>query len=158
MKKLRVGWFTFTCSEDSSIVFIELMNRHFFEWRKNLDFAHARLLKSKNEMKNLDVAFIEGAISGKKDAERLAKIRENCKKLVAIGACAITGLPAGQRNSFTKEQMEKIKPFLKLHGLNEKVEPVKKFVKVDAELPGCPMDEKMFLAVLDRYMDQFGLG
>lgn len=157
MKKLRVGWFTFTCSEDSSIVFIELMNRHFFEWREKMEFVHARLLKSKNEMKNLDVAFIEGAISSKKDAERLAKIRENCKKLVAIGACAITGLPAGQRNSFTKEQMEKIKPFLKLHGLNERVEPVKKFVKVDAEVPGCPMDENAFLSVLDKYMKEFGV-
>jgi coenzyme F420-reducing hydrogenase gamma subunit len=53
--------------------------------------------------------------------------------------------------------MEKIKPFLKLHGLNEKVEPVKKFVKVDAEVPGCPMDEKAFLSVLDKYMDEFGV-
>ena len=26
-KKLAIGWFTFTCCEDSSIVFIELMNR-----------------------------------------------------------------------------------------------------------------------------------
>ncbi len=157
-RKLRIGWFTFTCSEDSSIVLVELMNRHYFEWKDRIDFAHVRILKSNNDMKNLDVAFVEGAISGKRDEENLKKVRENCKRLVAIGACAVTGLPAGQRNSFSPDQMEKIRPFLKLHRLNEKVEPVKKCVHVDAEVPGCPMDEKMFLAVLDRYFAEFGVG
>lgn len=157
MKKLRIGWFTFTCSEDSSIVFVELMNRHFFEWREKMEFVHARILKPKNEIRDLDVAFVEGAISGKKEEERLRKVRENAKRLVAVGACAITGLPAGQRNSFTESQMERIRPFLKLHGLNDRVEPVKKFVKVDAEVPGCPMDEKMFLALLEKYFAEFGV-
>ncbi len=157
MKKLRIGWFTFTCSEDSSIVLLELMNEHFSEWEKRIEFAHIKMLKSKNEIGNLDVAFIEGAVSGKKEAERLKKIRKNAKRLVAVGACAITGLPAGQRNSFSKEQVNKIKPFLKLHDLNENVEPVKKFVNVDAEVPGCPMDEKTFLALLEKYFDEFGV-
>ncbi len=157
MRKLRVGWFIFTCSEDSTIVFVELLNRHFFAWKEKLDFAYMRILKSKNDMKDLDIAFIEGAISSKKEAERLAKIRMNCKKLVAVGACAITGLPAGQRNSFSEAQMKRIRPFLKLHGLSEKVEPVKKFVQVDADVPGCPMDEKTFVDLLERYMEEFGV-
>lgn len=157
MKKLRVGWFTFTCSEDSTIVFLELMNERYFEWMKKIELAHAKMLKSRNELENLDVAFVEGAISGKNEEEELKKIRKNAKKLVAVGACAVTGLPAGQRNSFSKEQMEKIKPFLKLHKLNEKVEPVKKFVKVDAEVPGCPMDEKTFLSLLEKYFAEFGV-
>ncbi|VVB98129.1 Sulfhydrogenase 1 subunit delta [uncultured archaeon] len=155
MKKLRIGWFTFTCSEDSSIMFVELMNRHFFEWRDKLEFAHVGILSSRSDLKDLDVAFVEGAISGKKEIERLRKVRAIAKKLVAVGACAVTGLPAGQRNSFSEDKMERIRSFLKLHGLNEKVEPVKNFVQVDAEVPGCPMDEKTFLAVLDKYIAEF---
>lgn len=158
MKRLRVGWFTFTCSEDNTIVLLELMNERYFEWMKKIEFVHAKMLKSKNELKNLDVAFVEGAISGKKEEEDVRRIRDNTKRLVAVGACAVTGFPSAQRNNFTKEQMERIQPFLKLHRLNEKVEPVKKFVTVDAEVPGCPMDEKTFLAILDRYCAEFGIG
>lgn len=156
-KKLRVGWFTFTCSEDNTIVFLELMNERHAEWIRKLDFVHAKMLRSKNELKDLDVAFVEGAISGKKEVEKLEKIRANSKKLVAVGACAVTGLPSAQRNTFSEEQMEKIRPFLKLHGLNDKVEPVKKFVNVDMEVPGCPMDEKTFLAIMDKYLKEFGV-
>ncbi|MEW6528892.1 MAG: hypothetical protein AB1391_03315 [Candidatus Micrarchaeota archaeon] len=153
-KRLRIGWFTFTCSGDNTIVFLELMNDRYFEWMKQLDFVHTRILKSKNELKNLDVAFIEGAISSKKEAEELEKIRKNSKKLVAVGACAITGFPSAQRNTFTQEQMKKITPFLKLHNLNEKIEPIKKFVKVDDEVPGCPMDDKVFLKIISKYLNE----
>jgi UPF0176 protein len=61
-KKLRVGWFTFTCCEDSTVVFTEIMNDHFEEWRRVLDIRHARVLQSKNVLDQMDVAFVEGAI------------------------------------------------------------------------------------------------
>ena len=32
-KRLVVGWFSFTCCEDSTILFTELLNDHFDEWR-----------------------------------------------------------------------------------------------------------------------------
>ena len=38
VKKLKVGWFTFTCSEDSTIMFTELMNEHYEEWFRLIDF------------------------------------------------------------------------------------------------------------------------
>ena len=90
-KKLVIGWFSFTCCEDSTIVLTELLNDHLDEWKKVIEFKHMRVLKTKNDMSNLDVAFIEGAASSEKQEEEMKKIRENAKYVVAIGACACTG-------------------------------------------------------------------
>jgi len=32
-KKLKIGWFSFTCCEDSTIMFTEMLNDHFFAWK-----------------------------------------------------------------------------------------------------------------------------
>ena len=47
-KKLRIGWFSFTCCEDSTIVWVELMNENFFKWKDLLDIRHARVLRRNN--------------------------------------------------------------------------------------------------------------
>src|SRR3989339_1826155 len=89
-KKLVVGWFSFTCSEDSTILFTELLNDHFVEWKTLVEFRHLKALKTKNSIENLDVAFIEGAISSEKQLEEVKKIRNNSKYVVAVGSCAST--------------------------------------------------------------------
>src|SRR3990172_5810077 len=104
-KKLVVGWFSFTCCEDSTILFTELLNDHLDEWKKLVEFRYVRQLKTKNSMEGLDVAFIEGAISSDRQAEEVKKIRENAKYVVAIGACACTGLPSASRNDFVDEMI-----------------------------------------------------
>ncbi|MFA6530579.1 MAG: hypothetical protein WCT31_02525 [Candidatus Micrarchaeia archaeon] len=154
-KKLRIGWFTFTCCEDSSILFVELLNDHYFEWKKLLDFAHVKVLKSKNDLSNLDVAFVEGAISNDHEEKMLKDIRKNCKKLVAIGSCAVTGMPSAQRNMFDETTKKEIAPFLKSYHLWEKVKKLEEIVKVDAAVPGCPMDANLFLKAVDGYLKEF---
>ena len=47
--------------------------------------------KTNNSIEDLDVAFVEGAISSPSQEKELQKIRDNCKYLVTIGACACTG-------------------------------------------------------------------
>ena len=34
---------------------------------------------------------------------------------------------------------------------------MKEIVAVDAEVPGCPMDEAAFLSVLNKYLSEFGV-
>jgi len=155
--KLNVGWFSFTCCEDSTIVFIELMNERFFEWRKLINFKYFRTFKSNNSIDDLDIAFVEGAISSKKEEETLRKIRENSKKLVAIGSCACTGSPANQRNFFDKKTKNEIQFILERFNQKEFVLPLADLVKVDDYISGCPMDEKVFLAKLDKYFKEFEL-
>jgi len=57
-KKLKVGWFSFTCCEDSTMIWIEMMNQRFFEWKKLLEIRHARVLQKHNRLRGLDVAFV----------------------------------------------------------------------------------------------------
>ncbi|MEM2760209.1 MAG: hypothetical protein QXU32_05210 [Nitrososphaerales archaeon] len=156
-KKLRVGWFSFTCCEDSTIIFVELMNERYFKWKELIDLRYFRTFKSKNDMTNLDIAFVEGAISNKKEERMVKEIRKNCKKFVAIGSCACTGSPANQRNYFDKETRAEIQFILDRFGHREKVSPLSEIVKVDDMVSGCPMEEKPFLTKLDQYLKEFGI-
>lgn len=156
-KKLRVGWFSFTCCEDSTIVFLELMNDKFAEWNKLIEFKYFRTLKSKNDMTDLDVAFVEGTIANYKEEEVIKEIRKNCKKLVAIGSCACTGSPSNQRNSFDENTRQEIQFILDRFGHREKVSALSEVIKVDDFVPGCPMSEEIFLQKLDQYLKEFGV-
>jgi len=156
-KKLRIGWFSFSCCEDSTIMFTELLNDHYQEWMKVLDIRHARVLQTKNVMDHMHVAFIEGAIASPGQEEELKTIRENADAIVAIGACACTGMPSCQRNAFPPEVQEEIKFLLEKFDYGEKAKKLDEIVKVDATVPGCPMDEKKFLETVDWALKEFGI-
>jgi len=156
-KKLKIGWFSFSCCEDSTIIFVELLNDHYKEWLPLLDFRHCNVLKSKNELSDIDVAFVEGAIANKHDEEKLKEIRKESKKLVAIGSCAVKGNPSGQRNDFDDEKKKRIEPLIKLWNLNEKVFKLSDLIQVDDEVDGCPMSEEKFLEVVNKYLKEFGV-
>ncbi|OHA09450.1 MAG: hypothetical protein A3B37_01980 [Candidatus Sungbacteria bacterium RIFCSPLOWO2_01_FULL_59_16] len=152
--KIKIGWFSFSCCEDNTIVMTEVMNEHWQEWKKLFDFRHARVLKSKNVLDELDIAFIEGAIASDKQAANLREIRAKSKKLVAVGACAVVGMPAGQRNFFDEKQRQEIEFLLARFAALPKVLKVSDIVKVDAEVPGCPMEPDKFLEVVNRVVDE----
>lgn len=153
-KKLRIGWFSFTCCEDSTIIFTELLNTHYKDWLKRLEFVHARILRKNDaeEIKDMDVAFVEGAISSDRQEEKLKKIREKAKKLVAIGACAVVGSPSNQRNFFNEAQFDEIKPILEKFKYKDKVHKLSDIVTVDENVPGCPMNEQVFLQIMTKYL------
>ncbi len=106
--KLRIGWFSFSCSEDSTIIFTEMLNDHYREWKEKIEFVSASILQKKGEIKDIDVAFIEGAVTSVRQEEKIKKIRQESKKLVAIGSCACVGMPSSQRNFFDEKTKEEI--------------------------------------------------
>lgn len=155
-KKLVIGWFSFTCCEDSTILMTEMLNDHLDEWKKLVEFRYARALKSNNEIRDLDVAFIEGAISSETQAKEVANIRENSKYVVAIGACACTGMPSASRNEFEEDNItERIKWYFSHFDYNEKVVKLDDVIKVDDMVGGCPMNPKVFTEVLTKYLKLF---
>ena len=157
-KKLVIGWFSFTCCEDSTIVLTELLNDHLDEWKKVIEFRHMRVLKTKNDMSNLDLAFIEGAASSEKQEEEMKKIRENSKYVVAIGACACTGMPSASRNSFAdKELNDKIQWYIKTFNYGQKVKKLDEVIKVDDYVQGCPMNVATFTLTVEKYLKLFGI-
>ena len=157
-KKMVVGWFSFTCCEDSTILFTELLNDHLDEWKKLVEFRHVKVLKTKNSLEGLDVAFIEGAISSDKQADEAKKIRENSRYVVAIGSCACTGMPSASRNAFTPADItERINWYMKNFDYSQKVRKLDEVIKVDDMVPGCPMNAQTFMEILTKYLKVFNL-
>lgn len=153
-KKIKIGWFSFSCCEDNTVVMTEAMNDHWQEWKKLFDFRHARVLKSHNILDEFDIAFIEGAIASDEQMQKLKDIRFKSKKLVAVGACAVVGMPAGQRNFFNEEQKKEIEFLIARFAALPRVLKVSEVVKVDAEIPGCPMDPDAFLKTVNGLVEE----
>ena len=149
-KKIRIGWFTFSCCEDSTVMMTELMNDHWQEWKEIFDFRHARVLKKNNVLDELDIAFVEGAIDSPAHEAKVKEIRAKSKILVAIGACAIIGMPSAQRNSFDDQQQAEIQFLLDRFKALPKVLKLSDVVKVDDQVPGCPMDTNIFLTKVNQ--------
>lgn len=157
-KRLVVGWFSFTCCEDSTILFTELLNDHFDEWKKVIEFRHIKALKTNNSLSGLDVAFIEGAISSASQAKEAQQIRDNAEYVVAIGACACTGQPSTSRNQFASEQInERIEWYLSHFDYGKEVKRLAEVIQVDEMVRGCPMKVTSFMQTLTKYLDLFGI-
>ncbi|MBI5913565.1 hypothetical protein HY839_03970 [Candidatus Azambacteria bacterium] len=154
-RKIRIGWFSFSCCEDNTVIMTEVMNDHWQEWKKLFDFRHARVLKSHNVLDELDIAFIEGAIASETQAEKVKEIRAKSKIVVAIGACAVVGMPSGQRNTFTEGQKKEVEFLIARFGALPKVLKVADVVTVDASVGGCPIDPDKFLAAVNTLAKQF---
>jgi coenzyme F420-reducing hydrogenase gamma subunit len=156
-KKLRIGWFSFSCCEDSTVMFAELLNDHFELWRQALDIRHAKVLQTHNVLDELDVAFIEGAVASPEHEEKVKNIRAHSTTVVAIGACACTGMPSAQRNNFTPEQNEKIQFLFDQFPYGKTVKKLDDVIQVDEHVQGCPMVEASFLATLDKLLRQYDI-
>ena len=154
--KLRIGWFSFSCCEDSTIIFTEILNDYYKVWKDKVDFVSALVLQKRSTIKDLDVAFVEGAITSNAQEKKLLEIRKESKRLVAIGSCACTGMPSALRNDFDKDKKKEIENLLIRFQYSDRVRKVADVVKVDTQVPGCPMSEVNFLTVMNMYLKEFG--
>ena len=99
------------------------------------------------------IAFIEGSISNEHHIERIKEIRKKAAVLVSIGACAITGGFQYMANLRDFDEMKKYVYGNKadcFHSIKSK--PVSEYVKVDFEIPGCPIDKYEFLRVVAQLL------
>jgi sulfhydrogenase subunit delta len=152
-KRMVVGWFSFTCCEDSTILFTELLNDHLEEWLRVVEFRHVKTLKANNSIEGLDVAFVEGAISSDSQAVDVRAIRRSAEHVVAIGACACTGKPSTSRNQFVDEQIdERIRWYMEHFDYAQDVVPLDEVIRVDDMVRGCPMNAQSFVQTLQKYL------
>lgn len=98
-----------------------------------------------------DIGFIEGGVCNSENVIVLREYRRKCKRLVAIGACAINGnIPAIRNHIPLRECLEEayvsgigvVNPHIpndpELPLLLARVHPIHEVVRVDYFLPGCP--------------------
>ncbi|MFH1182928.1 MAG: hypothetical protein V1690_01555 [Candidatus Moraniibacteriota bacterium] len=152
ISKKRVGIFSLTCDEGCSIYLTEIFNHKLVEWLTKIELVYFLSVKDKADISNLDIALVEGVITSNKDRKEIQKIRENTKTLIAMGSCAISALPSGQRNTFTPEQKEEIQEHLEIYDFLPKALSLKEVVTVDDEIPGCPISEELFVKTFEKYL------
>lgn len=100
----------------------------------------------------MDVVFVEGAISSDTQEAKLRQVRQAATKLIAVGSCAVTGSPSAQRNYFNESQKKEIQSILDKFKYKEKVLKISDVVTVDASVPGCPMNETVFLELMAKVL------
>lgn len=114
-----------------------------------------------------DIGLIEGGLCNEENIEVAKQFREQCKILVAVGACAINGGVPAMRNAFSKSDcleeaylngLGVVNPQIPidpdLPELLNQVVPVQNQVHIDYFLPGCPPPAEAFLELLNAVIEQ----
>ncbi len=138
-KKPIIG--IFGLSSDEGCVFPILdQGEKFFELLQEVELGECRLMEDLPEADHFDVALVEGSVLTKENIAKLKWIREHSRILVAMGACAVIGgIP--ELKNYTDKNQAVAKVYKNVVGIdNLEVKPLKEYVKVDFEIPGCPID------------------
>ncbi len=126
-----------------------------------VEFDKSPINDIKKFSRPVDVGIVEGGVSNDENVEVLREFRKNCKILISMGACAITGGVPAMRNTVPlKECLEEaylggptvvdgiIPSDPDIPILLDKVYPCHEVVKIDYFLQGCPPSADTLWAVL----------
>jgi len=100
-----------------------------------------------------DVGLVEGSVTTAHDAERIKLIRQQCKYLVTIGACATAGGIQALRNWADVEEFTRA-----VYARPEYIRtlktstPTSEHVWVDFELRGCPINKNQLIALVSALL------
>lgn len=138
-KKPIIGIFGLSSDEGCEFPILD-QGEKFFELLQEVELGQFRLIEELPEAEHYDVALVEGSVLTKENIEKLKWIRKNSKILVAMGACAVIGgIP--ELKNYTDKNRAVAKVYKNVVGIdNLEVKPLKEYVKVDFEIPGCPID------------------
>jgi sulfhydrogenase subunit delta len=105
MAKPKLAFFDFACCEGCQLqmanfgeVLLDILNL--------VDIVTFREVMSEKS-EDYDIAVIEGSITTTHDVERIKRIREKAKVLIAYGSCATIGGINGMKNKFDLEEIKK---------------------------------------------------
>ena len=129
-----------------------------------IDLLYGPLVDAQEFPPDIDVAFVEGAVSSQDDLEKIRLVRRNSHILVALGDCAVTGNVPAMRNPIpVKTIMERVYvegadfakgvPNQVVPPLLKQAVPLQDVVKVDLHVPGCPPPSRLILFVLKELLD-----
>ena len=113
-----------------------------------------------------DIGLIEGGVCNAENIHVLREFRNNCKIIVAVGACSINGGLPAMRNTIPLEECLReayldgigienphIPNDPELPLLLNKVYPIHEVVKIDYSLPGCPPSADVFWTFLTDLLE-----
>lgn len=131
---------------------------------RKVELVYGPLVDAKDFPEEVDVTFIEGAVSTHEDLEKVQQIRQCTKVLVSLGDCAVTGNVSAMRNTVPvrallqsvyveKSSCDGAIPKQNLPQLSPQARPVQDFVKIDYSVPGCPPPSKVIGELLETLLD-----
>ncbi len=145
--KPRVAFFDFTGCEGCQLEVLNF-NLEIVDLIGAVDIVEFREASS-DHSDDYDIAFIEGSQTTDRDVERVQKIREKAKILVALGACSCTGGVNALKNRFSMEENLKV-----VYGDSAKLystiptRPTSAYVKVDVQIHGCPPNRNEVISLV----------
>ncbi len=137
-KRPKIGVFDFTGCEGCEL---QLTNKEetlgaFLNAIEVVSFREA----SSDNGSDYDVALVDGAITRPDEVERLKEIRQRAELLVAMGSCACFGGVNKLKNACDLDEANR-----EVYGNWPKqtmpTQSVKEVVRVDLEVPGCPVSK-----------------
>jgi coenzyme F420-reducing hydrogenase gamma subunit len=146
--KPKVAFFDFSCCEGCQLCVLDLAPEQLLDLLEVIDIVEFReAISEKSDA--YDIAIIEGSITRDSDIPRLKKIRDTAKIVITLGACStiagINALKNFQRKEDYQKDVYEADPN-KYETTTARA--VHEIVKVDAFIPGCPIDTGEFLRVV----------
>ncbi len=149
--KPKVAFFDFTSCEGCQLTVVDSLQTH-LDLLDAVEIVQFREAMSEHG-EDYAVAFVEGSITRESDEARLKKIREQAALVVALGACAHLGGVNAIKNLAPLDDVRK-------YVYGDKYEwyatyaarPISAVVKVDAFIPGCPIDREEFIRVVQAVL------
>ncbi len=141
IEKPKVAFFEFTCCEGCQL---QISNKEdtLIDLLSLVEVVNFREISS-DQKDNYDIAFIEGAISRQDQIDKIKKIRKNARLLISLGTCACSGGVNSLINRHCSEDA-----VAEVYGEYKKetlpVKSAKEVVKIDLEIPGCPINKDEF--------------
>ncbi len=149
--KPKIAFFEFTSCEGCQLTVVDSLQDHpeLLDVVEIVQFREAMTEKGEDYA----IAFIEGSCTRPSDEARIREIRERATYVVTLGACAHLGGINSIRN---RQELENVREYV----YGEKKDwfdtyparPIGAVIKVDAEIPGCPIDKKEFVTAVTHLL------
>ena len=151
-RKPKLAIFKFTSCDGCQLSLLNLENE-LLEISRAVEISYF-IEASKRVLKGpYEIGLVEGSISTPHQLELIKEARRNCRKLVAIGACATAGGIQALRNwKGSNELMKYVYAAPDYIDTLDKSTPISEHVNVDFELRGCPINKFQLLEIVSAYL------
>jgi coenzyme F420-reducing hydrogenase gamma subunit len=119
----------------------------------NVEIAYFLEARTQEIAGPYDVGLVEGSITTAHDAERIKQIRQQCKYLVTIGACATAGGIQALRNwADVGEFIQAVYARPEYIRTLATSTPMSDHVRIDFELRGCPINKHQLVELISALL------
>ncbi len=165
MSKAKVGTIWLDGCSGCHMSFLD-MDERLVELAQYIDVVYSPYVDMKEIPNDVDLFIVEGAVSSDHDLRIIKKIRQNSKKILALGDCAITGNVSAMKNLVGTDAVLE-KGYFDLADINkgqypdeivpkllDKVIPLNEAVDIDFFVPGCPTPADAIYTVLKGILEE----